>query len=64
MKRQTRTEKTYGNYERLVAEGSYDLAAKVEAEHAEQKRVPKECDCCSRVRFLPAGKRWYCGCVG
>ncbi len=58
----TETEKTYGRYEKLVAEGSYDLAAKVETENARRGLVPVECDCCDRVRFLPEGERWYCGC--
>ena len=59
----TSTEKTYGKYENLVAEGSYDLAAKVEAENAKNNLVAVECDCCERTRFLSPGQRWYCGCA-
>jgi hypothetical protein len=59
----TITEQTYGSYNTLVAEGSYDLASKVEAEKAEQGLVAVECDCCDRTRFLPTGERWYCGCA-
>ena len=59
----TATEKTYGKYENLVAEGSYDLAAKVEAENAKNNLVAVECDCCERTRFLAPGQRWYCGCA-
>ncbi|MFA5401295.1 MAG: hypothetical protein WC359_12680 [Dehalococcoidia bacterium] len=58
-----KTEKTYGSYENLIAEGSYDLAAKMEKEKAKIGLVPVECDCCEKVRFLPAGERWYCGCA-
>ncbi|MFA5385557.1 MAG: hypothetical protein WC364_13055 [Eubacteriales bacterium] len=58
----TETEKTYGSYETLVAEGSYDLAARVEKEHGKNGLVATECDCCDRIRFLPVGARWYCGC--
>jgi hypothetical protein len=63
MKNMTATEKTYGKYENLVAEGSYDLAAKVEAENAKNNLVAVECDCCERTRFLAPGQRWYCGCA-
>ena len=62
-KNMTSTEKIYGKYENLVAEGSYDLAAKVEAENAKNNLVAVECDCCERTRFLAPGQRWYCGCA-
>lgn len=62
-KMKTSTEQTYGSYNTLVAEGSYDLAAKVEAENAKNNLVAVECDCCERTRFLAPGQRWYCGCA-
>ncbi|MFA5155761.1 MAG: hypothetical protein WC453_05070 [Patescibacteria group bacterium] len=58
----TLTEKIYGNYEKLVEEGSYDLADKVESEKEKLGLVPVECCCCDRVKFLPRGETWYCGC--
>lgn len=59
----TQTEQLYGSYNKLVAEESYDLAAKVENEKAQQGLVAVECDCCERTRFLEPGERWYCGCA-
>ena len=59
----TQTEQTYGCYSKLVEEGSYDLAEKVEKEKAGNNLVPVECDCCERIRFLAPGRRWYCGCA-
>jgi hypothetical protein len=59
----TMTEQTYGDYNQLVNEGSFDLAVKVEREKAEQGLVAVECDCCDRTKFLPEGQRFYCGCA-
>lgn len=59
----TKTENLYGKYDRLVKEGSYDLADKVAREKEQKGLYEKGCDCCGRTKFLPLGDTWYCGCA-